>query len=82
MIIIISTNLYTSHMIAEKKVLKFVRTYLHLVKANILWVPIVYCIYTTVGYRMGHILYIMMSSIFLGLNNIIYDRTCRNEQVS
>jgi hypothetical protein len=34
-IIIISTNLHTPQMIA-KKVLQFVRTYLHLVKANIL----------------------------------------------
>jgi len=35
-IIIISTNLHTSHMTAKKKILKFVRTYQHLVKANIL----------------------------------------------
>jgi hypothetical protein len=31
---------------------------------------------------MSYILYTIMISTFLGLNKIIYDRTCRNEQVN
>jgi hypothetical protein len=82
MIIIISTNLHTSHMIAKRS--SEICTYISALGQSEHTVSC-YCllyIHNCGLQNEPHFIHYDQQSTFLGLNEIIYDRTCRNEQVS